>query len=69
MFHTVLNHLLVLMGVTLAFLCDAYEEEGVEGSKDARTVMHFHPALAPYKAAVLPLSKNYLKKLLRFSNN
>ena len=33
MFHTVLNHLLVLMRVTLAFLCDAYEEEGVEGSK------------------------------------
>ena len=32
--------------VTLAFLCDAYDEEGVEGSKDARTVMHFHPALA-----------------------
>ena len=50
MFHTVLNHLLVDR-VTLAFLCDAYEEEGVEGSKDARTVMHFHPALAPYKAA------------------
>ena len=68
MFHTVLNHLLVDR-VTLAFLCDAYEEEGVEGSKDARTVMHFHPALAPYKAVVLPLSKNYLKKLLRFSNN
>ncbi len=35
--------------VTLAFLCDAYDEEGVEGSKDARTVLHFHPALAPYK--------------------
>ena len=43
--------------VTLAFLCDAYDEEGVEGSKDARTVLHFHPALAPYKAAILPLSK------------
>ena len=52
--------------VTLAFLCDAYAEEGVEGSKDARTVMHFHPALAPYKAAVLPLSKNYQVKLLKF---
>lgn len=55
--------------VTLAFLCDAYDEEGVEGSKDARTVMHFHPALAPYKAAVLPLSKNYLKKQLKSLNN
>ena len=40
----------------LAFLCDAYDEEEVaEG--DVRTVMRFHPALAPIKAAVLPLSK------------
>lgn len=42
--------------VTLAFLCDAYDEEELEGG-DTRTVMRFHPALAPYKAAVLPLSK------------
>ena len=42
--------------VTLAFLCDAYDEEDLEGG-DKRTVMRFHPALAPYKAAVLPLSK------------
>ena len=42
--------------VTLAFLCDAYDEETLEGG-DQRTVMRFHPALAPYKAAVLPLSK------------
>ncbi|MDI9540475.1 MAG: glycine--tRNA ligase [Bacillota bacterium] len=43
----------------LAFVCDAYDEEniGVEENKDIRTVMHFHPALAPVKAAVLPLSK------------
>ncbi|MFD2913189.1 glycine--tRNA ligase [Jeotgalibacillus terrae] len=41
--------------VTLAFLCDAYEEEELENDK--RTVLRFHPALAPYKAAVLPLSK------------
>ncbi|MCL2852370.1 MAG: glycine--tRNA ligase [Defluviitaleaceae bacterium] len=42
--------------VLLAFLCDAYDEEEVaEG--DVRTVMRFHPALAPVKAAVLPLSK------------
>ncbi len=67
-FLIVLNHLLVHR-VTLAFLCDAYAEEGVEGSKDARTVMHFHPALAPYKAAVLPLSKNYQVKLLKFLNS
>ncbi|MBN4935974.1 glycine--tRNA ligase, partial [Staphylococcus sp. EG-SA-6] len=51
--------------VTLAFLCDAYEEEGVEGSKDARTVMHFHPALAPYKAAVLPLSKKLSEEAIK----
>jgi glycyl-tRNA synthetase len=40
---------------TLAFLIDAYDVEG-EG-KDARTVLHFHPAIAPIKAAVLPLVK------------
>ena len=42
--------------VTLAFLCDAYDEQEV-GDGDVRTVLHLHPALAPYKAAVLPLSK------------
>jgi len=42
--------------VTLAFLCDAYSEEEVEDG-DVRTVLRFHPALAPIKIAVLPLSK------------
>ena len=42
--------------VALAFLCNAYEEQELEGG-DVRTVMHFHPALAPFKCAVLPLSK------------
>ncbi|MGL4363286.1 MAG: glycine--tRNA ligase [Cellulosilyticaceae bacterium] len=42
--------------VTLAFLCDAYEEETI-GENDVRTVFKFHPALAPVKAAILPLSK------------
>ncbi|MBQ8942361.1 MAG: glycine--tRNA ligase [Firmicutes bacterium] len=42
--------------VTLAFLCEAYDEEELEGG-DSRVVLHFHPALAPIKAAVLPLSK------------
>ncbi len=42
--------------VTLAFLCEAYDEE-VVGENDTRVVMHFHPALAPIKVAVLPLSK------------
>ena len=45
----------------LAFLADAYDEEVVgqdkKGNDDIRTVLHLHPALAPYKAAVLPLSK------------
>ena len=42
--------------VVLAFLCAAYDEETLEGG-DVRNVMHFHPALAPVKIAVLPLSK------------
>ncbi|PJK17559.1 glycine--tRNA ligase [Chryseomicrobium excrementi] len=42
--------------VTLAFLINAYEEEQLEGD-DTRNVMRFHPALAPFKAAILPLSK------------
>ena len=47
--------------VALAFLCDAYEEEEIaEG--DVRTVLHLHPALAPYKVAVLPLSKKLSEK-------
>ncbi|MCD9020918.1 glycine--tRNA ligase [Cohnella silvisoli] len=42
--------------VTLAFLIDAYEEQELEGG-DIRNVFHFHPTLAPFKAAVFPLSK------------
>ena len=45
----------------LAVLCEAYEEETLEGG-DVRTVMHFHPALAAYKAAILPLQKNLAPK-------
>ena len=44
--------------VALALLIDAYDEEQLdEEGKDVRTVLHLHPALAPFKAAVLPLSK------------
>ncbi len=44
--------------VALAFLCEAYDEEVVDAEKnDTRVVLHLHPALAPYKACVLPLSK------------
>ena len=42
--------------VTLAFLCGAYDEEEI-GEGDVRTVLHFHPALAPVKVGILPLSK------------
>jgi len=42
--------------VALAFLVEAYDEETI-GEGDTRVVMHIHPALAPFKAAVLPLSK------------
>ncbi|MFV0520372.1 MAG: glycine--tRNA ligase [Lachnospirales bacterium] len=42
--------------VTLAFLCEAYDEEVLEDG-EIRNVMHFHPALAPIKVAVLPLVK------------
>jgi len=48
-----------LTRMTLAFLCEAYDEEdlGTPEKPDVRTVLRFHPALAPVKAAVLPLSK------------
>ena len=47
--------------VALAFLCNSYEEQEIaEG--DTRTVLHLHPALSPYKVAVLPLSKKLSEK-------
>ena len=49
--------------VTLAFLVDAYDEEVVDAEKnDVRTVLRLHPALAPFKCAVLPLSKKLGEK-------
>ena len=52
--------------VALAFLCEAYDEEQVgvdkKGNPDIRTVLRLHPALAPFKAAVLPLSKKLAPK-------
>ena len=47
--------------VALAFLVEAYDEEKI-GENDSRVVMHLHPALAPVKAAVLPLSKKLSEK-------
>ncbi len=47
----------------LSVLCDAYDEEVIDAEKnDIRVVMHLHPALAPFKAAVLPLSKKLSEK-------
>ncbi|MFR7654873.1 glycine--tRNA ligase [Monoglobus pectinilyticus] len=52
--------------VALAFLVDAYDEEVVDPEKnDTRVVMHFHPALAPIKAAVLPLSKKLSEEAVK----
>jgi glycyl-tRNA synthetase len=54
--------------VTLAFLIDAYDEEVVgqdkKGNDDIRTVLRLHPALAPFKCAVLPLSKKLAEPAL-----
>ncbi|MEG1870292.1 MAG: glycine--tRNA ligase, partial [Oscillospiraceae bacterium] len=47
--------------VVLAFLCEAYDEE-VLTDGETRTVMHLHPAIAPVKAAILPLSKKLAEK-------
>jgi glycyl-tRNA synthetase len=46
--------------VTLAFICEAYDEE-IVGENDTRVVLHLHPAISPFKAAVLPLT-NKLKE-------
>ncbi|MBE6606037.1 MAG: glycine--tRNA ligase [Ruminococcaceae bacterium] len=53
--------------VTLAFLVEAYDEEVLD-EKDTRVVMHFHPALAPVKAAVLPLAKKLGDKAIEVSD-
>ena len=47
--------------MTLALLCNAYEEEKIS-EDDTRTVLHLHPAIAPFKVAVLPLSKKLANK-------
>lgn len=54
--------------VTLAFLCDAYDEQELEGG-DVRTVLHLHPELAPFKAAILPLSKKLSEKATEVYTN
>ena len=54
--------------VTLAFLCNSYEEEKLEDG-ETRVVLHLHPALAPYKVAVLPLSKKLSDKAEKVYTN
>ena len=54
--------------VALAFLCNAYDEEEISEG-DTRTVLHLHPALAPYKVAVLPLSKKLSDKATEVYTN
>ncbi len=47
----------------LAILCNAYEDQVLDAEKnDVRTVLHLHPTLAPFKAAILPLSKKLSEK-------
>lgn len=50
--------------LTLAILCEAYEEETLENG-ETRVVMHFAPSIAPYKVAVLPLQKNLNEKAMQ----
>ncbi|MBE6648528.1 MAG: glycine--tRNA ligase [Ruminococcaceae bacterium] len=55
--------------VALAFLCEAYDEEVIDAEKnDVRVVLHLHPALAPFKACVLPLSKKLGEKATEVYN-
>ena len=54
--------------VTLAFLCNSYDVVELEGG-DSRVVLHLHPALAPYKVAILPLSKKLSDKANEIYDN
>ena len=57
--------------VALAFLCEAYDEEHLvdaKGKEDVRTVLRLHPFLAPFKCAVLPLSKKLGDKAMEIRN-
>ncbi|MBQ7453076.1 MAG: glycine--tRNA ligase [Clostridia bacterium] len=58
---TVIEYSIGVGRLTLALLCEAYDEEVLENN-ETRVVMHFNPALAPYKVAVLPLQKNLSDK-------
>ena len=54
--------------LTLATLCEAYDEETLENG-ETRVVLHFNPAIAPYKVAILPLQKNLSEKAKEVYNS
>ena len=54
--------------LTLAVMCEAYDEEILDNG-ETRVVMHFHPAIAPYKVAILPLQKNLSEKAMEVYSN
>ena len=54
--------------LTLAVMCEAYDEEKLDNG-ETRVVMHFHPAIAPYKVAILPLQKNLNEKAMDVYSN
>ncbi len=56
---TIVEHTIGADRLALVILCDAYDEEALPDG-DSRVVMHFHPTVAPYKVAILPLQKNGL---------
>ena len=58
---TVIEYSIGADRLVLALLCEAYDEEILENG-ETRVVMHFHPAIAPYKVAILPLQKNLSDK-------
>ena len=58
---TVIEYSIGADRLTLALLCEAYDEEELENG-ETRVVMHFHPYIAPYKVAILPLQKNLSEK-------
>ncbi len=58
---TVIEYSIGADRLTLAVLCEAYDEETLENG-ETRVVLHFHPAIAPYKVAILPLQKNLSEK-------
>lgn len=58
---TVIEYSIGVGRLTLACLCEAYDEEILENG-ETRVVMHLHPAIAPYKVAILPLQKNLSEK-------